>query len=152
MQPQHTRSSVPPQLAGIEWDERAAYREFGGPPNNWDRATVDNNILSKLPVEDVEGSDWDPKSVMHYPFPPAIILSPEQYRRTGIRPPGGMSEGDILWARAPHTICNCRQPCKAAETPLLCQSQHVHVAAPLCREQARVSTAPWVVTLIRASC
>ena len=105
-------------LAGIEWDEQAAYREFGGPPNNWDPATVDNNILRKLPVEDVEGSDWDPKSVMHYPFPPGIILSPAQYAKTGIRPPGGMSEGDILWVRLPVLVPLRRSRLNPPDAPL----------------------------------
>ena len=85
-------------FAGIEWDEEAVYNYFGGPPNNWPRQTTHHNVLRKLPASTVEGSDWDPDSVMHYGFPSGLILKPEAYRG-GIRPKGGLSEDDIAEAR-----------------------------------------------------
>jgi hypothetical protein len=79
--------------AGIVWDEEAVYRYLGGPPNNWDRATVYQNVLRKLDPREVEGSTWDPDSIMEYEFPGGLIISPEAYR-TGLVPPGTLSAVD----------------------------------------------------------
>lgn len=54
--------------AGIEWDEDAVYAQLKAPPNNWSRQKTFHNIIRKLNPEGVEGSDWDPQSIMHYPF------------------------------------------------------------------------------------
>ncbi|MGI8872791.1 MAG: M12 family metallopeptidase, partial [Egibacteraceae bacterium] len=53
-------------FAGIEWDEEAVYATFGAPPNNWSRQQTFHNVLRKLDPGDVEGSTWDPNSVMEY--------------------------------------------------------------------------------------
>lgn len=86
-------------FAGIEWDEEAVYRYFGEPPNRWPRETTFSNILRKLNSGEVEGSVWDPDSVMHYGFPSGLILKPEQYRTTGIRPKLGLSDHDKAQAK-----------------------------------------------------
>jgi hypothetical protein len=86
-------------IAGIVWDEEAVYDYFGGPPNRWPRSTTYHNVLRKLPLNSVAGSDWDPNSIMHYSFPPGLILRPENYRREGIRPELGLSESDIEQVR-----------------------------------------------------
>ncbi len=85
-------------FAGIVWDEEAVYRYFGGPPNNWDRPTVQFNILQKLSVSEVQGTQWDPDSIMHYAFAAGLILQPDQYRN-GIRPHGGLSPHDLAQAK-----------------------------------------------------
>jgi hypothetical protein len=80
-------------FAGIVWDEEAVYGYLGGPPNNWDRGTTFHNVLRKLDPAEVEGSDWDPDSIMHYAFPDGLITAPAQYRN-GIHPPGTLSDLD----------------------------------------------------------
>jgi hypothetical protein len=80
--------------AGIVWDEAAVYAHLGGPPNNWDRDTTYHNVLRKLEPREVEGSAWDPASVMEYSFPPGLVLQPQEYRDNGIRPPGTISSVD----------------------------------------------------------
>jgi hypothetical protein len=87
--------------AGIVWDEEKVYTELAKPPNNWSRETTFRNIIRKLDPREVEGSPWDPKSVMHYPFDPGLILSPPEYGRDGIYPypPGGLSAKDIEYVR-----------------------------------------------------
>lgn len=85
-------------FAGIVWNEEAVYRQFGSPPNNWPRETTFNNILRKLDVGEVEGSQWDPNSIMHYAFPSGLIERPEQYRN-GLTPAGGLSTRDLQQAR-----------------------------------------------------
>lgn len=81
-------------FSGIVWDEEAVYADLGGPPNNWPRQKTFNNILRKLPESSVSGSQWDPNSIMHYPFKPGLILMPERYNRTGLRPNPGLSTLD----------------------------------------------------------
>ncbi len=81
-------------FAGIVWDEQAVYDRFGGPPNNWDRQTTFFNILQKLSPGEVQGSRWDPDSIMHYAFEAGLILQPAPYRN-GLTPAGGLSPVDV---------------------------------------------------------
>jgi hypothetical protein len=85
-------------FAGIVWNESRVYEYFAGPPNNWVRDQTFYNVLRKLSTAEVEGSTWDPDSVMEYGFPPGLIESPADYRE-GIDPPGTLSEVDMDWAR-----------------------------------------------------
>ena len=85
-------------FAGIVWDEPKVYDYFGGPPNSWSQQQTFHNVLRKLDPADVEGSTWDPDSVMEYWFPDGLIKEPAQYR-DGLRPPGGLSEVDKEWVR-----------------------------------------------------
>ena len=68
------------------------------PPNSWDRATTFHNIIRKIEPDAVQGSNWDPNSIMHYPFEPGLIAAPEQYRN-GLEPEGGLSARDMTWVR-----------------------------------------------------
>jgi hypothetical protein len=86
--------------SGIVWDEAAVYRTLGGPPNRWDRATTHHNILRKLDPGEIEGSNWDPDSIMHYPFPAGLIREPTQYATEGLNPPGTLSALDQEYMRA----------------------------------------------------
>jgi hypothetical protein len=84
--------------AGIVWNEEAVYAALGVPPNNWSRDKTFFNIIRKIPPDQVQGSSWDPNSVMHYPFGPGLIKEPPQYR-DGLRPDGGISARDKEWVR-----------------------------------------------------
>jgi len=85
--------------AGIVWDEAAVYRHLGGHPNFWDQQTTYNNIIRKLDIREVQGSTWDPDSIMHYPFEPGMIVRPAGFYDTGLHPRGGLSKADIAWVR-----------------------------------------------------
>jgi hypothetical protein len=85
-------------FAGIKWHERAVYDALGRPPNNWDHATTFHNILEKLNSQQVQGSAWDPDSIMEYEFEPGLIDEPEQYDVNGLTPPGTLSTADKQWA------------------------------------------------------
>jgi hypothetical protein len=85
-------------FAGIVWDEEAVYRYFGGPPNNWTRQVTEFNILRKLSPSEVQGTQWDPDSIMHYAFVAGLITEPAQYRE-GLHPHGGLSSHDIAQAK-----------------------------------------------------
>ncbi|MFI9581992.1 M12 family metallopeptidase [Streptomyces sp. NPDC052236] len=80
-------------FAGIVWDEEKVYAALAGPPNNWPREQTFHNILRKLSTSEVEGSIWDPLSIMEYPFPPGLIIQPEKYR-SGIADPLDLSALD----------------------------------------------------------
>ena len=84
--------------AGIKWHEQAVYDALARPPNNWDRATIYHNILQKLSSQQVQGSTWDPNSIMEYEFEPGLIDEPEEYDINGLTPPGTLSSGDKEWA------------------------------------------------------
>jgi len=87
---QHEQSSP---FAGIEWDEEAVYRYFTGPPNKWSREKTFHNVLRKLDSNSVEGSEWDPDSIMQYSIRAGLILRPERYR-AGLNPIPGLSDID----------------------------------------------------------
>jgi hypothetical protein len=84
--------------AGIVWNEEAVYADLAGPPNNWSRDKTFWNIIRKIPVQQVRGSNWDPDSIMHYPFGPGMITAPAQYQ-TGINPMGGLSTLDKQYVK-----------------------------------------------------
>lgn len=79
--------------AGIEWNEQAVYDYFRGSPNFWDDDTIRWNILRKIPLTSVSGSDWDPNSIMHYWFPAGLINRPAEYAG-GLEPTPGLTEVD----------------------------------------------------------
>ncbi len=79
--------------AGIVWDEEAVYRDLGGPPNNWPRQKTFHNIIRKIDPDTVQGSNWDPNSIMHYPFKAGLIKEPTKYR-SGLQPEPGLSDRD----------------------------------------------------------
>ncbi len=84
-------------FAGIVWNEPAVYAALAKPPNSWPRSVTFHNIIEKIPPDTVQGSAWDPDSIMHYPFEAGLILKPERYRG-GLVPAGGLSERDRTWA------------------------------------------------------
>jgi hypothetical protein len=58
-----------PRANPIVWNKEVVYDALGGPPNYWDRETVDHNLFAKYDLSQINGSDFDPKSVMLYSFP-----------------------------------------------------------------------------------
>lgn len=85
-------------FAGIVWDEEAVYKDLAKPPNKWDREKTYYNIIRKISPDSVQGSSWDPNSIMHYPFKKGMILKPEEYKN-GLQPQDGLSERDKTWVR-----------------------------------------------------
>jgi hypothetical protein len=84
--------------AGIKWHEEAVYQSLAQPPNRWSRQTTYHNILQKLSTAQVQGSNWDPDSIMEYEFEPGLIDEPDQYDVNGLYPPGTLSPADQQWA------------------------------------------------------
>ena len=84
-------------FAGIKWHEEAVYQSLAKPPNNWSRDTTFHNILEKLSTDQVQGSTWDPDSIMEYEFEAGLIDEPDQYDRNGLVPPATLSNPDKSW-------------------------------------------------------
>jgi hypothetical protein len=80
-------------FSGIVWDEEAVYQRFAAAPNFWSREKTFHNVLRKLNPTEVEGSQWDPNSIMHYGFGAGLIVEPAQYRG-GLDPSDGLTEAD----------------------------------------------------------
>ncbi|MGY0195246.1 M12 family metallopeptidase [Leptothrix sp. BB-4] len=54
---------------GIQWNEAVVIRELGGPPNNWSEATTRHNVLERYRADQINGTQFDPDSIMLYFFP-----------------------------------------------------------------------------------
>ncbi|MEM7025905.1 MAG: matrixin family metalloprotease [Pseudomonadota bacterium] len=85
--------------AGIVWDEEAVYTALGGPPNNWSREKTFHNIIRKIRPDTVQGSAWDPHSIMHYPFEAGLIQQPANFQ-AGLDPEPGLSDRDKEWVKS----------------------------------------------------
>ena len=86
-------------FSGIVWNEPKVYSTLAGPPNSWSHEKTFWNIIRKLPENSVQGTQWDPNSVMHYPFEAGMILEPEKYRTEPLIPAGGLSARDQTWVK-----------------------------------------------------
>jgi hypothetical protein len=58
----------------IKWNKDQVYRDLGGPPNNWDKATIDHNMFAKYAKEQTNFTAFDPQSIMLYAFPKTWTL------------------------------------------------------------------------------
>lgn len=84
--------------AGIKWDKEVVYRDLGGPPNNWSKATVDHNVFNAYSKTITQFTTFDPESIMLYAFP-------SEWTRDGMQFPSNttLSETDkaFIGARYP---------------------------------------------------
>ena len=54
---------------GIKWNKERVYQDLSGPPNKWDKETIDHNMFSRYDENIIIYSQFDPKSIMIYPIP-----------------------------------------------------------------------------------
>lgn len=83
--------------SGIVWNEEAVYDDFLQ-NDNWDREYTYQNVIQKLDPNGAEGSQWDPSSIMEYPFKAGLIISPKPYDTKGIGKNTALSRSDKDWA------------------------------------------------------
>lgn len=93
--------------ANIPWDVEAVYRYYAGPPNRWDAATTKANVLDVYDARQITNGGFDPKSIMLYPIPAALLRPEGRGRATGFN--RTLSAGDVALARrlypgAPSTL------------------------------------------------
>jgi hypothetical protein len=60
---------------GIQWNEQVVIRETAKSPNFWDEATARHNILEKYSADQINGTAFDPDSIMLYFFPASWTLN-----------------------------------------------------------------------------
>jgi serralysin len=53
----------------IAWNRAAVIADLSGPPNNWDRQTIENNIFKRYEPEELSSTPTDSSSIMMYPIP-----------------------------------------------------------------------------------
>lgn len=63
-----------PAAGVIPWDKEAVYKYYAKPPNNWNRATVDNNLFKLYEKTQMNYTDFDPKSIMLYAIPEELTV------------------------------------------------------------------------------
>jgi hypothetical protein len=60
---------------GIQWNEEVVIREAAKSPNFWDEETTRHNIITKYAANQINGTEFDPDSIMLYFFPPEWTLN-----------------------------------------------------------------------------
>lgn len=60
---------------GIQWNEEVVIRELAKSPNFWDEATTRHNVLRKYTADQINGTRFDPDSIMLYFFPAEWTLN-----------------------------------------------------------------------------
>jgi Astacin (Peptidase family M12A) len=54
---------------GILWNEAEVLRDLAGSPNFWDAETTRHNVLFRYAADQINGTSFDPDSIMLYAFP-----------------------------------------------------------------------------------
>ncbi|OPY76312.1 MAG: Astacin (Peptidase family M12A) [Syntrophorhabdus sp. PtaU1.Bin050] len=62
-------------LGGIQWNEQVVIAEMAKPPNSWDEETTRHNILRKYSADQINGTAFDPDSIMLYFFPASWTMN-----------------------------------------------------------------------------
>lgn len=62
-------------LGGIQWNEPVVLAALAGAPNFWDEDTVRHNVFFKYSVDQINGTEFDPDSIMLYAFPKQWTLN-----------------------------------------------------------------------------
>ncbi len=57
-----------------DWNINVIYEHYAHPPNQWDRAKVDLNVLAPIEGEPLRKNFLDQESIMLYSFPPHLFL------------------------------------------------------------------------------
>ena len=58
-----------PNDGGIQWNTDAVVADLSGPPNYWDKETIEENMFKKYSENEVVMTAVDPLSIMMYPIP-----------------------------------------------------------------------------------
>ncbi len=123
-------------FAGILWDEEKVYASLARPPNRWSRQKTFFNIIRKLDDNQVQGTEWDPDSVMHYPFEAGLIKVPTRFQTQPLQPAGGLSARDKSHVKQ---LYPAQGPVSAFPELQLMQSRTLNIAAG---EQVDLRLAP----------
>jgi hypothetical protein len=131
-------------FAGIKWHEQAVYDSLAKPPNSWDHDTTFHNILEKLTKDQVQGSQWDPDSIMEYEFEPGLIDEPDEYDKKGLTPPATLSSADkewaVKWYPAQNAVVSTIQPFQSVAVDLAAGQQVDYTISPTASRKYAIET------------
>lgn len=80
--------------ARIRWNRAAVYADLEGPPNYWDRRTIDYNVFARFDASNVITTDFDQASVMIYTIPARWTVDGKSFM-----PSWTLSAGDVATIR-----------------------------------------------------
>lgn len=60
-----------------KWNKAAVLQYFQGPPNFWDKADIEHNVLKKYSPFGIKATAFDPESIMLYAFDGALFADGE---------------------------------------------------------------------------
>ncbi|WP_235676403.1 M12 family metallopeptidase [Bacillus mycoides] len=60
--------------AKIPWDKEAVYRVFMGPPNNWTKEQIDQNLFKRYSKTETNFTQFDKNSIMLYAIPNTLTI------------------------------------------------------------------------------
>jgi len=76
----------------INWNLLKLFQYFGGPPNYWDPAQVMTQVVNKYSITEINGSEYDPDSIMLYFYPAKVTTDGK-----GTKQNDKFSKYDVYW-------------------------------------------------------
>jgi len=55
-----------PAEGGFEWNKEVVTKALQGPPNYWDKTTINVNMFNHYDASQITATQYDTKSIMHY--------------------------------------------------------------------------------------
>lgn len=108
---------------GIEWNEQVVISALRRPPNSWSPETTRHNVLRKYLESQVNGTQFDPDSVMLYFFPASwtrngvathanevLSATDKEFIGSAMAYPKEAKDGLVLEVNAPATAASIGQP------------------------------------------
>ena len=83
----------------IEWNVPVVISSLCGPPNNWSRKTICENMFSKYSQNQIRGSLYDSTSIMQYPYPATWTLNGQSSVT-----PQKLSDEDRYWLQFQYPV------------------------------------------------
>ncbi len=80
-----------PRGKPIQWNDQVVYK-WAAETQGWDKETTKHNILEHYDITQINGSNFDPLSIMLYFFPPELTMN-GQGTKQNLR----LSGEDVLW-------------------------------------------------------
>jgi len=77
----------------ISWNEDIVYK-WAETTQGWDKETTFHNIIEKYKIDEINGSDFDPKSIMLYYYPKNFTTDGK-----GTSENNKLSDTDIIWLK-----------------------------------------------------
>jgi len=109
--------------ASIPWDRDAVYRYFSGPPNNWSRDKIDQNVLYKYSRMQTQFSNYDPASIMQYPVDNALTVGDFEIGWNTVLSPTDKAFSRIIYPRSADRVNKLKVTFKTADDDLRVNSQ-----------------------------